>query len=108
MGIISAILKNPEDLTHLLKLKMASVAANRAIPADPNLAFCYQMLGRVTRSFSIVIQELEPGLRNAVSTVFEQLPMFSSISRTFIIKREELEGMNRCEPLTSNIHTFSV
>jgi farnesyl-diphosphate farnesyltransferase len=70
MGIIGAILKNPEDLTHLLKLKMASVAANRAIPADPNLAFCYQMLGRVTRSFSIVIQELEPGLRNAVCVFY--------------------------------------
>jgi farnesyl-diphosphate farnesyltransferase len=67
MGIIGAILKNPEDLTHLLKLKMASMAASRAIPADPNLAFCYQMLGRVTPSFSVVIQALEPNLRNAVS-----------------------------------------
>lgn len=67
MGIIGAILKNPEDLTHLLKLKMASVAASRAVPADPNLAFCYQMLGRVSRSFSVVIQYLDPNLRNAVS-----------------------------------------
>lgn len=67
MGIIGAILKNPEDLHHLLKLKMASAAANRAIPSDPNLAFCYQMLRRVSGSFSIVILQLEPGLRNAVS-----------------------------------------
>lgn len=68
MGIIGSILKNPEDLTHLLKLKWASVAANRAIPSDPNLAFCYQMLGRVGQSFSVVILALELNLRNAVST----------------------------------------
>lgn len=70
MWIFGAILKNPEDFAHLLKLKVASVAANRAIPADPNLAFCYQMLGRASRSFSVVLQQLDPNLRNPVSLTY--------------------------------------
>lgn len=68
MWIFGAILENPEDFAHLLKLKMASMAAKIAIPSDPNLAFCYQILGRTCRSFSIVLQQLSPNLRNPVST----------------------------------------
>ena len=75
MWIFGAIFKNPEDFAHLLKLKMASVAANRAIPSDPNWAFCYQILGRTCRSFSIVLQQLSPNLRNAVSTCIPVLAL---------------------------------
>jgi farnesyl-diphosphate farnesyltransferase len=67
MWIFGAIFKNPEDFAHLLKLKMASVAASRAVPSDPNWAFCYQSLGRICRSFTIVLQQLNPNLRNSVS-----------------------------------------
>jgi farnesyl-diphosphate farnesyltransferase len=66
MGIVRAMLKHPEDLPGLLKLKVASVAASRAIPSDPNLAFCFQMLRRVSHSLSLFIQQLSPDLRNAV------------------------------------------
>jgi farnesyl-diphosphate farnesyltransferase len=70
MWIFGALFNNPEDFAHLLKLKMASVAANRAIPSDPNWAFCYQMLGRTCRSFSIVLQQLSPNLRNAACVYY--------------------------------------
>jgi len=70
MWIFGAIFKNPEDSAHLLKLKVASVVANRAIPSDPNLAFCYQVLGRVNRSFSVVLQQLNPNLRNPVCVFY--------------------------------------
>ncbi|CAM6011553.1 unnamed protein product [Sphagnum balticum] len=70
MGIVRAMLKHPEDLPGLLKLKVASVAASRAIPSDPNLAFCFQMLRRVSHSLSLVIQQLSPDLRNAVCVFY--------------------------------------
>uniref|UniRef100_A0A7I4FQR3 Squalene synthase n=2 Tax=Physcomitrium patens TaxID=3218 RepID=A0A7I4FQR3_PHYPA len=98
MGIIGAILKNPEDLHHLLKLKMASAAANRAIPSDPNLAFCYQMLRRVSGSFSIVILQLEPGLRNAVCVfylVLRGLQAVDDLTIPYDLKVELLRNLHK-------------
>jgi len=66
MWIFGAIFKNPEDFAHLLKLKVASVAANRAIPADPNLAFCYQV------PCSTNVAKFSKHLAN-ISPIFSQL-----------------------------------
>jgi farnesyl-diphosphate farnesyltransferase len=47
-------------------------AARRAkvLPKDPALAFCYDMLNRVSRSFAIVIQQLPVGLRDAICVFY--------------------------------------
>lgn len=47
-------------------------AAKRAavLPRDPDLAFCYDMLNRVSRSFAVVIQQLPPQLRDAVCVFY--------------------------------------
>ncbi|KAG6777893.1 hypothetical protein POTOM_017734 [Populus tomentosa] len=66
MGSLGAILKNPVDIYPLLKLKMAARHAEKQIPPEPHWAFCYSMLHRVSRSFALVIQQLDTELRNAV------------------------------------------
>ncbi|KAH9657036.1 Squalene synthase 1 [Citrus sinensis] len=66
MGSLAAVLRHPDDLYPLLKLKMASRQAEKQIPSEPHWAFCYSMLHKVSRSFALVIQQLGTDLRNAV------------------------------------------
>lgn len=67
MGSFGAILKHPDDFYPLLKLKYAMKNAEKQIPPEPHWAFCYSMLHKVSRSFGLVIQQLGPQLRDAVS-----------------------------------------
>ncbi|CAA2979959.1 squalene synthase [Olea europaea subsp. europaea] len=66
MGSLRAILSNPDDLYPLLKLKMAARHAEKQIPPEPQWGFCYTMLQKVSRSFALVIQQLDTDLRDAV------------------------------------------
>ncbi|MED6162021.1 squalene synthetase-like protein [Stylosanthes scabra] len=66
MGSLGAILKHPDDLYPLLKLKMAARQAEKQIPPEPHWGLCYTMLHKVSRSFALVIQQLGTDLRNAV------------------------------------------
>ncbi|CAA2935274.1 squalene synthase [Olea europaea subsp. europaea] len=66
MGSLKAILSNPDDLYPLLKLKMAARHAEKQIPPEPHWGFCYTMLHKVSRSFALVIQQLDTDLRDAV------------------------------------------
>lgn len=68
MGSLRAILSHPDDFYPLLKLKMAARHAEKQIPPEPHWGFCYSMLHKVSRSFALVIQQLTPELRNAVSS----------------------------------------
>ncbi|KAG0632443.1 hypothetical protein M758_1G329000 [Ceratodon purpureus] len=70
MGMLGTLMRHPDEIPPLLKLKIAAMQAQRAIPNDPNLAFCYRMLTRVSRSFSIVIQQLRPELRDAICVFY--------------------------------------
>ena len=66
MGSLGAVLKHPNDLFPLLKLKRAMKHAEKQIPPEPHWGFCYSMLHKVSRSFALVIQQLDANLRNAV------------------------------------------
>ncbi|KAK9942728.1 hypothetical protein M0R45_008378 [Rubus argutus] len=66
MGSLGAMLKHPDDIYPLLKLKMAARNIEKQIPPQPHWAFCYTMLHKVSRSFALVIQQLNTELRNAV------------------------------------------
>ncbi|KAK4378302.1 hypothetical protein RND71_000164 [Anisodus tanguticus] len=70
MGTLRAILKNPDDLFPLMKLKLAARHAEKQIPPEPHWGFCYSMLHKVSRSFALVIQQLPVELRDAVSYIF--------------------------------------
>lgn len=63
---LRAILKHPDDLYPMVKLKLAARKAEKQIPAEPHWAFCYSMLHKVSRSFALVIQQLDTDLRDAV------------------------------------------
>jgi hypothetical protein len=61
-------LSRPEEVVALVKLRLAAGRIKRQIPPEEHWAFCYSMLQKVSRSFALVIQQLGPQLRNAVST----------------------------------------
>jgi len=62
------MLRYPDDIYPLLKMKRAIEKAEKQIPPEPHWGFCYSMLHKVSRSFSLVIQQLNTELRNAVSS----------------------------------------
>ncbi|CAL1376819.1 unnamed protein product [Linum trigynum] len=64
---LRAILKHPNNLYPLLKLKLAARSIEKQIPPQPHWGFCYTMLHKVSRSFALVIQQLGTELRDAVS-----------------------------------------
>ncbi|KAK8476531.1 hypothetical protein V6N13_085671 [Hibiscus sabdariffa] len=66
MESLGALMKHPDDFYPLLKLKMAARHAEKQIPSDPHWGFCFSMLHKVSRSFALVIQQLDTQLRNAV------------------------------------------
>ncbi|KAK4405299.1 Squalene synthase 2, partial [Sesamum angolense] len=66
MVSLQAIWRHPDDLYPMVKLKLAARRAEKQIPAEPHWAFCYSMLHKVSRSFALVIQQLDTDLRDAV------------------------------------------
>lgn len=60
------MMRYPDDIYPLLKMKRAIEKAEKQIPPEPHWGFCYSMLHKVSRSFSLVIQQLNTELRNAV------------------------------------------
>jgi hypothetical protein len=77
MGVLSTLLLHPDEIVSLLRVRQLVENAKR-LPQDPDLAFCYDMLNRVSRSFAVVIQQLGPELRDAVRNL-------ESLSTVFII-----------------------
>ena len=57
--------------------KMADEA--KKLPKDENLAFCYDVLNKVSRSFAIVIQQLDEELRDAVCVFYLVLRALDTI-----------------------------
>ncbi|KAF6168979.1 hypothetical protein GIB67_038476 [Kingdonia uniflora] len=99
MGSLGAILRHPDDLYPLLKLKIAANHAAKQIPPEPHWAFCYTMLHKVSRSFGLVIQQLGPELRNAVCIFYLVLRALDTVeddtSINFDIKVPILEAFHR-------------
>jgi farnesyl-diphosphate farnesyltransferase len=56
-----------KEMVALVKLRAAAWRIKRQIPSQQHWAFCFDMLQKVSRSFALVIQQLGPELRNAVS-----------------------------------------
>lgn len=69
MGSLGTLLRYPDDIYPLLKMKRAIEEAEKQIPPEPHWGFCYSMLHKVSRSFSLVIQQLGTDLRNAVRSL---------------------------------------
>jgi hypothetical protein len=96
MGSIRTILKHPEDVPALVRMKIAQTHALKQIPSEPDLAFCFTMLQRVSRSFAFVIQQLGPDLRNAVR-FFISLFCHSGVSKSgFDVKVKSCITARKC------------
>ncbi|CAN6820146.1 unnamed protein product [Brassica oleracea] len=70
MGILGEIVRKPDEIYPLLKLKMAVKKAKKQVPPEPHWGFCYSTLHKVSKSFSLVIQQLGTELRNAVCVFY--------------------------------------
>ena len=73
MGALTLLLKHPSDFIPLVRVKMMADKAKK-LPKEPNLAFCYDMLNKVSRSFAIVIQQLPHELQDAVCIFYLVAP----------------------------------
>lgn len=81
---VREILKHPDDFYPMVKLKLAARQAEKQIPAEPHWAFCYSMLHKVSRSFALVIQQLDTDLRDAVRLLLYLFIYFTFFKFTFI------------------------
>nr|GLL28442.1 squalene synthase-like [Ipomoea trifida] len=71
MESVWAMLKHPEDVYPVIKLTMAVRRVKKHIPAaQPHWRFCYTILSKVSKSFTLAIMLLPNELREAVSYVF--------------------------------------
>ncbi|KAF3596606.1 hypothetical protein DY000_02027894 [Brassica cretica] len=82
MGSLGTFLRYPDDIYPLLKMKRAIEKAEKQIPPEPHWAFCYSMLHKVSRSFSLVIQQLGTELRNAVCVFYLVLRALDTVGGT--------------------------
>ncbi|XP_068646519.1 squalene synthase 8-like [Aristolochia californica] len=79
MGTLGAMLKHPEDIYALVKLKLAVRNAEKQIRPEPHWVFCYTLLHKVSRSFALIIQQLRPQLRDAVCLFYLVLRALDTI-----------------------------
>ncbi|XP_059597885.1 protein MICRORCHIDIA 7-like [Vitis vinifera] len=59
MGSLGEILTHPGDIYLLLKLKMADCHVKKQLPPEPRWVFCYTLLHKASRDFSLVVQQLD-------------------------------------------------
>ncbi|KAG7618428.1 Isoprenoid synthase domain superfamily [Arabidopsis thaliana x Arabidopsis arenosa] len=89
MGSLGAMLRYPDDIYPLLKMKRAIEKAEKQIPPEPHWGFCYSMLHKVSRSFSLVIQQLNTELRNAVCVFYLVLRALDTVEDDTSIPTDE-------------------
>nr|AND81098.1 ayame triterpene biosynthesis protein 3 [Botryococcus braunii] len=63
------LLQHPDEMLPIVQMLLKTRRAKRSYQ-DPGLAFCYGMLQRVSRSFSVVIQQLPEELRNSICVFY--------------------------------------
>jgi farnesyl-diphosphate farnesyltransferase len=64
---MGSLLSRPKELVALVKLCVVAGQIRRRKPPEEHWAFAYSVLRKVSRSFSLVIQQFGADLRNAVS-----------------------------------------
>ncbi|XP_019169353.1 PREDICTED: squalene synthase-like [Ipomoea nil] len=67
MGLLGAMLKHPDEVYPLIKLKMeARKVMGKQIPPQPHWGFCFTILRKVSISSALAIQKLPKHLRGPV------------------------------------------
>ncbi|CAG9464784.1 unnamed protein product [Pedinophyceae sp. YPF-701] len=88
MGKLREMLSHPDEIVPLFRMYLAARRAKQ-LPKDPNWAFCYEMLNRVSRSFAVVIQELPQPLRDAVCIFYLVLRALDTVEDDMKIPADE-------------------
>ncbi|XP_028788216.1 squalene synthase 1-like [Neltuma alba] len=66
-SLLGTILKHPEEIYPMLKMKMVIRKAEKVIPDQkPHWVFCYTILHKVARNFALTIQHLDSQLRDSI------------------------------------------
>mmetsp|Transcript_1664 Transcript_1664/g.4830 ORF Transcript_1664/g.4830 Transcript_1664/m.4830 type:complete len:479 (-) Transcript_1664:515-1951(-) len=81
------VLSRPDELLPLVQVALAARAA-KSLPQDPDLAFCYDMLNKVSRSFAVVIQQLPPQLRDPVCIFYLVLRALDTVEDDMAIPQD--------------------
>ena len=87
MGVLSAVLSHPDEIPYLFKMYMSARQAKRmAVGRGESFEFCYDMLNEVSRSFAIVIQQLNEELRDAVCLFYLVLRALDTVEDDMALK----------------------
>lgn len=79
MESLRELVRHPDHLYYLLKLKMDVRRAVKEIPPEPHWNFCYTTLFGISRSMFMLFQPFEPQFRNAVSNLFKYMSLIQII-----------------------------
>ncbi|KAF8020237.1 hypothetical protein BT93_G0825 [Corymbia citriodora subsp. variegata] len=126
MVSLGEILKHPDELYLLLKVKMAARNAEKQIPRQPHWRFCFSMLRKFSKTFAFVIEQLPTELRHAVCTLYlvlraldtveddpilstdVKVPTLKSFHRNIYDKEWHLScGTKECKVLMDQFHHVS-
>ncbi|GMH39565.1 hypothetical protein BSKO_07463 [Bryopsis sp. KO-2023] len=88
MGKLKDILDHPDEFMPMVRMYFEHRKATR-LPSDRGLAFCYEILNSVSRSFSVVIQQLPSSLRDAVCVFYLVLRGLDTVEDDMGIPLEE-------------------
>ncbi|XP_031271680.1 squalene synthase-like [Pistacia vera] len=77
--LLVEVFRHPDELYPLLKLKRAAKNAVKQTPPQPHWGFCYTILHKVSRSFALLIQQLDTDLRDAVCIFYLVLRALDTI-----------------------------
>ncbi|KAL5788597.1 hypothetical protein ACOSP7_005546 [Xanthoceras sorbifolium] len=78
MESLREILKHPDELYYLVKLKMALRGAEKHIPTEPHWAFCHAMVYKFLRN-ALIFQQFETKIRDAVCVFFLVLRVLDTV-----------------------------
>ncbi|PSC75034.1 Squalene synthase [Micractinium conductrix] len=95
MGKLGELLKRPDELVPMVSMALAARRAKQ-LPKEPGLAFCYDMLNRVSRSFAVVIQQLPEGLRDAICVFYLVLRALDTVEDDMALDAKIKVPLLRC------------
>ncbi|KAK2665424.1 hypothetical protein Ddye_003998 [Dipteronia dyeriana] len=78
MESLREVLKHPDELFYLVKLKMALRGAEKNIPPQPHWGFCYTMLYKFLRN-ALIFQQFETNIKDAVCIFYLVLRVLDTI-----------------------------
>ncbi|KAL1197395.1 Squalene synthase 1 [Cardamine amara subsp. amara] len=88
MEKLSEIVRHPDEMCLLLKLKMEIKKAQMQIPSGAHWSLCYSMLHNVSTSFSYVIHQLRTELRNPMCVFYLVLRALDTVEDDTSIPKE--------------------